>query len=74
MKTHDKESFQLARELIKTEGLLTGGSCGVVLQGAFNYLKEHKLNEQENLRCVVILPDQIGNYTTKFPRDEWMVG
>lgn len=74
IKTDDKESFKLARELIKSEGFFTGGSCGSALQGAFTYLKKYNLHEREDLRCVVILPDGINNYLTKFVRDEWMVG
>lgn len=31
IKTTDAESFRLSRELIKTEGYLSGGSCGAVL-------------------------------------------
>lgn len=43
MKTNDKESFQYAREIVTQEGLLTGGSCGIVIEGAFRYIKEHNL-------------------------------
>lgn len=44
VKINDKESFKLARELIKTEGFLTGATCGSVLQGAFEYLKKNNLH------------------------------
>lgn len=34
IKTHDKESFKLAREIVKTEGIMVGGSCGAIMEGA----------------------------------------
>lgn len=43
--------------MVKTEGFLSGGSCGAVLEGAFKYLKENNLHEDESLRCVCLLPD-----------------
>jgi len=40
VKVGDKESFIMAREIIKKEGLFIGGSSGSVLVGLFRYLKE----------------------------------
>jgi len=68
VKTTDEESFQMARKLIKEEGLLCGGSCGSAMVAAIQSAK--KLDEDE--KCLVILPDGIRNYMTKFPNDEWM--
>ncbi len=68
VKTTDEESFQMARRLIKEEGLLCGGSCGSAMVAAIQSAK--KLDEGE--KCLVILPDGIRNYMTKFPNDEWM--
>ena len=68
IKTKDRQSFQLARRLIKEEGLLCGGSSGSALYAA---LKEaQKLKKGQN--CVVILPDGVRNYMTKFVDDKWM--
>ena len=68
VKTADRESFQLARRLISEEGLLCGGSSGSALYAA---LKEaRKLQRGQN--CVVILPDGVRNYMTKFVDDKWM--
>ncbi len=68
VKTKDKESFELARRLIKEEGLLCGGSSGSALFAALE--TAGKLHEGEN--CVVILPDGIRNYMTKFLDDQWV--
>ena len=68
IKTHDEESFIMARRLIKEEGLLCGGSCGATMVAALKAAS--KLNSGQN--CLVILADSIRNYMTKFPKDEWM--
>ena len=68
IKTEDESSFLLSRRLIKDEGLLCGGSCGSAMQAALQAAT--KLNQ--NQKCLVILPDGIRNYMTKFPNDDWM--
>ncbi len=68
VKTADRESFQLARRLIREEGLLVGGSCGATLYAG---LKEAKrLKKGQN--CVVLLSDGVRNYMSKFVDDKWM--
>ncbi|KAK2849704.1 hypothetical protein Q7C36_008487 [Tachysurus vachellii] len=67
-KTRDEESFNMSRMLIKLEGLLCGGSSGSAMVAAMKMAKELK----EDQRCVVILPDSIRNYMTKFLSDKWM--
>jgi cysteine synthase len=42
VKTEDKESFLLARRLIREEGLLVGGSCGSSLYAALHVAKKAK--------------------------------
>jgi len=68
VKTSDRESFQLARRLIKEEGLLCGGSSGSTL---FAALKEAKVLK-EGMNCVVLLADGVRNYMSKFIDDKWM--
>ncbi len=68
VKTDDKESFITARRLIKEEGLLVGGSSGSAVWAAMQVAP--RLGKGE--RCLVILPDSIRNYLTKFVDDEWM--
>ena len=68
VKTEDEESFIMARRLIKEEGLLCGGSCGSAMVAALKSAK----HLDKNKRCLVVLPDSIRNYMTKFPNDQWM--
>ncbi len=68
MKTQDKESFLMARKIIREEGLLCGGSSGATMFGALEAAKELKAGQN----CVVLLADGIRNYMTKFVDDRWM--
>jgi cysteine synthase A len=69
IKTDDEESFKMSRKLIKEEGLLCGGSCGSAMVAALKAAK----NLTRNQKVLVILPDSIRNYMTKFPNDSWMI-
>ncbi len=68
VKTNDKESFKLALRLIREEGLLCGGSSGSAMMATLRAAKKLKKGQ----RCVVILPDGIRNYMTKFIEPTWM--
>lgn len=67
-KTSDGPSFRLAREAARKEGILCGGSSGSALSVAVQAAKELGPGQ----RCVVILPDGIRNYMSKFVRDDWL--
>ncbi|KAI1115943.1 putative cystathionine beta-synthase [Nemania sp. NC0429] len=69
-KTDDKESFQLARRLIAEEGLLVGGSSGSAMAAAIKAAKDLGLGKDDVV--VVILPDSIRSYLTKFADDDWL--
>ena len=68
IKTKDAESFQMARRLIREEGLLVGGSSGAAAAGALKAAADLKKGQN----CVVILPDGLRNYMSKFLSDQWM--
>ncbi|MFV1958673.1 MAG: pyridoxal-phosphate dependent enzyme, partial [Planctomycetota bacterium] len=68
IKTEDRESFLMARRLIRQEGLLVGGSSGSAVWAAREVAREHGPDQ----RIVVILPDSVRNYLTKFVDDRWM--
>ncbi|XP_054163198.1 cystathionine beta-synthase-like protein [Oppia nitens] len=68
-KSDDKSSLEMARKLIAEEGLLCGGSSGTAVVAAMKAAKDLR----EDQRCVVVLPDGVRNYMTKFLEDEWMI-
>jgi cystathionine beta-synthase len=68
VKTQDRESFQMARRLIRQEGLLCGGSSGSAVWAALQIAKKVGPGK----RIVVILPDSVRNYMTKFMDEKWM--
>ncbi|KAK2066700.1 hypothetical protein P8C59_000491 [Phyllachora maydis] len=69
-KTDDRESFQLARRLIREEGILVGGSSGSAMAAAIRAAKDLGLGRGHVL--VVILPDSIRSYLSKFADDDWL--
>lgn len=69
IKTEDKESFVMSRRLIRQEGLLCGGSSGSAMVAAIRLAKTLPADK----RVVVILPDSVRNYMTKFLNDQWMI-
>ena len=68
VKTEDEESFLMARRLIREEGLLCGGSSGTAMIAALQTATQLEKGQ----KCLVLLPDGIRNYMTKFPNDTWM--
>ncbi|MEZ5965913.1 MAG: cystathionine beta-synthase [Planctomycetota bacterium] len=68
IKSNDRDSFRVARQLIRQEGLLVGGSSGAAAWAAMQVAKDFG----PGARILVILPDSIRNYLTKFVDDRWM--
>jgi cysteine synthase len=68
VKVNDQDAFRTARSLIRQEGLLCGGSCGTAVYAALQAAQTLKAGQ----RCLVILPDSIRNYLTKFACDDWL--
>ncbi len=68
VKTTDAESFDMAQKLIQKEGLLCGGSSGSALVAVMKEAKQLKKGQ----KCIVILPDGVRNYMSKFIDPQWM--
>ena len=67
-KTTDAEAFARAAQLIRHEGLLVGGSSGSAMAAALR--QAPRLHAGQN--CVVILPDGVRNYLSKFLAADWL--
>lgn len=61
IKVNDDKAFAMARKLIRTEGLLVGGSSGCAMAGALEYLTQteegKKIGQTTGKNVVVIIPD-----------------
>lgn len=68
VRVQDKESYQMARQLLVKEGIFVGSSGGAAVVGAVRYAE--KLKKPENI--VVILPDSGTRYLTKLFNDQWI--
>ena len=69
IRVEDCESFKVAREMARTEGLLVGGSCGTAMAAGLRYAQ--RLGPEDFV--VVICPDTGRNYLSKMYSDEWMI-
>jgi cystathionine beta-synthase len=64
----DADSFAAARTLVRDEGILVGGSCGMALHAAMLYAE----GRPEDELIVVLLPDSGRGYLSKMYDDAWM--
>jgi cystathionine beta-synthase len=64
----DKESFDIARRLVREEGLFCGGSSGSNVHAAIQVAR--KLGPGKTV--ITVLPDSGTRYITKFLSDAWM--
>jgi cystathionine beta-synthase len=65
----DRDSFLTTRRLAVTEGILTGGSCGLALHAA---LEVADGIDDPAAMVAVILPDGGRSYVSKIYNDAWM--
>ncbi|EIW79371.1 pyridoxal phosphate-dependent enzyme beta subunit [Coniophora puteana RWD-64-598 SS2] len=68
VKTTDAEAFPAVQRIMRSEGLLVGGSSGAALAGALKWLKSEEgrpFAEAKGKNVVVLLADGIRNYMSK---------
>jgi cystathionine beta-synthase len=64
----DEESFSVARELLRREGIFGGSSTGTLVAGALRYCRE----QEKPKRVVSFVPDTGNKYLSKMYNDFWM--
>jgi cystathionine beta-synthase len=64
----DAESFAVARELLRKEGILGGSSTGTLVAGALRYCRQ----QTKRKRVVTIICDTGNKYLSKMYNDFWM--
>ncbi len=68
VRVSDAESFHVAREMARREGILCGGSCGTALAAGLRYAR--RLTKDDLM--VIICPDTGRNYMSKMYDDAWL--
>jgi cystathionine beta-synthase len=68
----DKESMLMTRRLAREEGMFLGGSCGMAMAGALQWMHAHRDGLSADDVVVVVMPD--GGYRSlgKVYNDVWM--
>ncbi|WP_299016501.1 pyridoxal-phosphate dependent enzyme [uncultured Polaribacter sp.] len=69
-KVADKAAAFTAREIIKTEGIFPGYTCGAVMQATKQYAAKNYFTEDSFV--VLIFPDHGSRYLNKIYNDSWM--
>jgi cystathionine beta-synthase len=64
----DRESFEVARELLRSEGILGGSSTGTVIAAALRYCREQSTPK----KVVAFVCDTGNKYLSKMYNDYWM--
>jgi len=68
----DKESMLMTRRLCEEEGFFLGGSCGMAMAGALQWMETNRADLNDDSVIVVVMPD--GGYRSlgKTYNDVWM--
>jgi cystathionine beta-synthase len=70
VQVNDRESFLMARRLVREEGIFSGGSAGSAVVGLLKSQLVRALKPGQI--AVVLLPDTGSRYLSKFYDDNWM--
>jgi cystathionine beta-synthase len=65
----DKESFEVARDLLRKEGILAGSSSGTLVAAALRYCRD----QTRSKRVVTLICDSGNKYLSKMFNDFWMI-
>jgi cystathionine beta-synthase len=65
---NDRQALNMARRLVREEGILTGGSGGAAVYAALEVARR----SSDDAVIVVLLPDTGERYLSKVHSDEWM--
>ena len=65
----DAESFRIAREVLRKEGIMGGSSTGTLIAAALKYCR----GQDRPKRVVTIVPDSGNKYLSKMYNDFWMI-
>jgi len=68
----DRDSLWMTRRLSKEEGFFVGGSCGMAVAGAMQYVQDNLASFGPDDLVVVLLPDSGFRYLSKIFNDQWM--
>jgi cystathionine beta-synthase len=68
----DRDSMLMTRRLCREEGMFVGGSCGMAMAGALQWMGEHRGELTPKDVVVVLLPDSGFRYLNKIYNDRWM--
>lgn len=68
VRVDDRECFLMTRDLVRLEGLYTGGSSGAAVAGALKYAQANP--DKKNI--VVLICDSAAKYLSKIFNDDWM--
>jgi cystathionine beta-synthase len=72
VRVSDREAMIWTRRLCREEGMFVGGSCGMVMAGALQWLRDNRDTLSEDDVAVVLLPDGGFRYLGKIYNDAWM--
>jgi len=74
VKVSDPQCFKSARDVMKLEALLVGGSAGAAVAGTLSWLAADPSRDVEGQNIVIILPDGVRNYMSKQWFSEGLIG